>query len=272
MKQETWDEVGGVLPRDEFHAASEAIISNIGQVIGGKSQPGLGARTDSGPEGPAVTANATEIRVAVADGHAVFRLGMTALISSTVGLRVVGEAADADEAVRMADAERPDVMIMDLRLGGRCGIKATREIVMRHPGIGVLVMTMLDDDDWVFAALRAGARGYLLKDSAPAEVERAIRAVANGEVLLGSAIASRAVGFLSRACSPGPVPFPELTAREREVLDLVARGLNNVMIARRLTLSPKTVRNYLSNVLSKLQLADRSQAVIRARQAGLGQP
>ncbi|MEV4202645.1 response regulator transcription factor [Micromonospora globbae] len=217
------------------------------------------------------TGGADEIRVAVVDDHPVFRLGMTALLSSTAGLRVVGEAADADGALRVADIVRPDVMVMDLHLGGRSGVEATREIVGRHPDIGVLVVTMLDDDDSVFAALRAGARGYLLKGAAPAEVERAVRAVANGEVLLGPVIASRAVGFLAGARTAGPVPFPELTDREREVLDLVAQGLSNVVIARRLTLSPKTVRNHLSNVLTKLQVADRGQAIQRARQAGLGQ-
>ncbi|MER5335466.1 response regulator transcription factor [Micromonospora sp. NPDC002717] len=226
--------------------------------------------TDGG--GGAVTGtDGGVIRVAVVDDHPVFRLGMTALLASTAGLRVVGEAADADEALRVAATLRPDVMVMDLHLGGRSGVEATREIVGRHPGIGVLVVTMLDDDDSVFAALRAGARGYLLKGAAPGEVERAVRAVANGEVLLGPAVAARAVGFLAGARAAGPVPFPELTDREREVLDLVAQGLSNVVIARRLTLSPKTVRNHLSNVLTKLQVADRGQAIQRARQAGLGQ-
>ncbi|MFC8619763.1 response regulator [Micromonospora purpureochromogenes] len=212
------------------------------------------------------------IRVAVVDDHPVFRLGMTALLASTPGLEVVGEAADADGALRVADLHRPDVVVMDLHLGGRSGVEATREIVARHPGTGVLVVTMLDDDDWVFAALRAGARGYLLKGAAPAEVDRAVRAVANGEVLLGPVVAARAVSFLAGARSGAAAPFPELTDREREVLDLVAQGLSNVIIARRLTLSPKTVRNHLSNVLTKLQVADRSQAIVRAREAGLGQP
>ncbi|MEU5943383.1 response regulator transcription factor [Micromonospora sp. NPDC047548] len=212
------------------------------------------------------------IRVAVVDDHPVFRLGMTALLASTPGLEVVGEAADADGALRLADLHRPDVVVMDLHLGGRSGVEATREIVARHPGTGVLVVTMLDDDDWVFAALRAGARGYLLKGAAPAEVDRAVRAVANGEVLLGPVVAARAVGFLAGARSGAAAPFPGLTDREREVLDLVAQGLSNVIIARRLTLSAKTVRNHLSNVLTKLQVADRSQAIVRAREAGLGQP
>ncbi|MFI6158453.1 response regulator [Micromonospora haikouensis] len=218
-------------------------------------------------------ADEAAIRVAVVDDHPVFRLGMTALLASTPGLEVVGEAADADEAVRVADLTRPQVIIMDLHLGGgRSGVEATREIVGRHPGTGVLVVTMLDDDDSVFAALRAGARGYLLKGAAPGEVDRAVRAVANGEVLLGPVVASRAIGFLAGGRASGPAPFPELTDREREVLDLVAQGLSNLVIARRLTLSPKTVRNHLSNVLGKLQVADRSQAIRRAREAGLGQP
>ncbi|MFG1952716.1 response regulator [Micromonospora sp. NPDC048830] len=213
------------------------------------------------------------IRVAVVDDHPVFRLGMTALLASTPGLEVVGEAADADEAVRVAALRQPQVVIMDLHLGdGRSGVEATREIVARYPGTGVLVVTMLDDDDSVFAALRAGARGYLLKGAAPGEVERAVRAVANGEVLLGPVVASRAIGFLAAGRTGGRAPFPELTDREREVLDLVAQGLGNVAVARRLTLSPKTVRNHLSNVLTKLQVADRGQAIQRAREAGLGQP
>ncbi|MCX4470731.1 response regulator transcription factor [Micromonospora sp. NBC_01655] len=243
-------------------------MTGDGAVDGGATNPGGAAMAGDG----AVDGGAAVIRLAVVDDHPVFRLGMTALLASTPGLEVVGEAADADEAVRVADLTRPEVIIMDLHLGGRSGVEATREIVARHPGTGVLVVTMLDDDDSVFAALRAGARGYLLKGAAPGEVERAVRAVANGEVLLGPVIASRAIGFLAGGRAGGPAPFPELTDREREVLDLVAQGLSNVVIARRLTLSPKTVRNHLSNVLGKLQVADRSQAIQRAREAGLGQP
>jgi DNA-binding NarL/FixJ family response regulator len=160
---------------------------------------------------------------------------------------------------------------MDLHLGASSGIDATREIVQRHPQLGVLVVTMLDDDDSVFASMRAGARGYLLKGADPVEVERAVRAVANGEILLGPSVAARAVAFLSGTrVGGGATPFPELTDREREVLDQVARGLDNLSIARRLSLSPKTVRNHLSNVLTKLQVADRAAAIVRAREAGLG--
>lgn len=210
------------------------------------------------------------LSILVVDDHPVFRMGMAALLSSIGGLEVVAEAADADEAVERCDRLDPDVVIMDLHLGESSGIDATRRIVGRRPGQGVLVVTMMDDDDSVFAAVRAGARGYLLKGAGPEEIERAVRAVANGEVLLAPAIAARAVSYMSRLHRGGPEPFPELTDREREVLDLVASGLDNLSIARRLSLSSKTVRNHLSNILTKLQVADRAQAIVRAREAGLG--
>jgi DNA-binding NarL/FixJ family response regulator len=211
------------------------------------------------------------IRVLVVDDHPVFRLGMVALLTSIDGFDVVGEAATADEAVAAA-ADRPDVIVMDLNLGTGSGIDATRRIRDLHPDIGVLAVTMMDDDDSVFAAMRAGARGYLLKGASPDDIERAVRSVANGEVILGPQIAARAIGFLSSGQASSSVVFPELTAREREILDLVARGLDNTSVSRRLDLSPKTIRNNLSNVFTKLQVADRSQAIIRARDAGLGQP
>jgi DNA-binding NarL/FixJ family response regulator len=210
------------------------------------------------------------IRILVVDDHPVFRMGMAALLDSIEGISVVAEAEDAAEAVAAADAHELDVVIMDLHLGSSSGVDATREIAQRHPTLGVLVVTMLDDDDSVFASMRAGARGYLLKGADPAEVERAVRAVANGEILLGPTVAARAVAFLSGARVGGAAPFPDLTDREREVLDQVARGLDNLSIARRLSLSPKTVRNHLSNVLTKLQVADRAAAIVRAREAGLG--
>jgi len=218
------------------------------------------------PEAPAPA----PIRVVVVDDHPVFRLGMSALLDSLVGIEVVGEAHDLAAAVQVVDATRPGVVVMDLDLGATSGIDATLDLTARHPGIGVLVVTMAADDDSVFAAMRAGARGYLLKNASPHEVERAVRAVANGEVLFGPDVAQRAMGFLQGARRRGPVRFPELTDREREVLDLVAGGHDNLVIARRLSLSPKTVRNHLSNVLTKLQVADRSQAIVRAREAGLG--
>lgn len=216
-----------------------------------------------------MTAADAPIRLLVVDDHPVFRMGMVALLGS-LGLEVVAEAASADEAVAAADAHEPDVVLMDLHLGTSSGVDATREIVRRHPGIGVLVVTMLDDDDSVFASMRAGARGYLLKGADPTEVERAVRAVANGEILLGPAVAERAVAFLAGTRVHGLPPFPELTDREREVLDQVARGLDNLSVARRLSLSPKTVRNHLSNILTKLQVTDRAQAIVRAREEGLG--
>jgi DNA-binding NarL/FixJ family response regulator len=213
------------------------------------------------------------LRIVVVDDHPVFRMGMVALLASLAGFEVVGEAESAGEAVSVVDGlgGRVDVVIMDLHLGESSGVDATRELTRRHPAVGVLVVTMLDDDDSVFASMRAGARGYLLKGADPGEIERAVRSVANGEVLLGPKVAARAVAYLSGARGAAPSPFPELTEREAEVLDLVARGLDNAAIARRLSLSPKTVRNHLSNILTKLQVVDRSQAIVRAREAGLGQ-
>jgi DNA-binding NarL/FixJ family response regulator len=213
---------------------------------------------------------AAPLHLLVVDDHPVFRMGMTALLGSLDGLEVVAEAESADEAVAAAAEHRPDVIIMDLHLGESSGVEATRRITADQPEVGVLVVTMLDDDDSVFASMRAGARGYLLKGAAPDEIERAIRAVANGEVLFGPGIAARAIAFLAGGRATGPTPFPDLTEREREVLDLVARGLDNQRIATRLTVSNKTVRNHLSNILTKLQVADRSQAIVRARDAGLG--
>jgi DNA-binding NarL/FixJ family response regulator len=210
------------------------------------------------------------LRVAVVDDHPVFRLGMAALLTSLDGIEVTVQAADAQEALDRIDAD-VDVVVMDLHLGGDSGVEVTRELLRRLPGIRVLVVTMLEDDDSVVASVRAGARGYLLKGAAPDAVERAVRAVANGEVILGPQIAARAMGYLSGAVrSGGAPPFPELTDREREVLDLVARGFDNTAISRRLVLSPKTVRNVVANVLTKLALPNRSAAIVRAREAGLG--
>ena len=209
------------------------------------------------------------VRVAVVDDHPLFRLGMVALLGSLEGIEVVAQAASAASALADVDGS-VDVVIMDLHLGADSGVEVTRTLVRRHPGIRVLVVTMLEDDESVVASVRAGARGYLLKGATPGEVERAVRAVANGEVILGPQVAARAMTYLSGARTAGPVPFPELTDREREVLDLVARGYDNTTISRRLVLSPKTVRNVVANVLTKLGLPDRSAAVVRAREAGLG--
>ncbi|MFJ7156273.1 response regulator [Streptomyces sp. NPDC101118] len=214
------------------------------------------------------------MRVMVVDDHPVFRMGMAALLGSLAGVSVVAEAASLPEAVAGAVAGEPEVVVMDLDLGegAGSGVDATREILRVRPRTAVLVVTMLDDDDSVFASMRAGARGYLLKGAAPEEIERALHAVANGEVILGPAVATRAMAYLTGLVVPGAArgPFPELTARELEVLDLVARGLDNTAISRRLTLSPKTVRNHLSNILTKLQTATRAEAIVRARERGLG--
>ena len=209
------------------------------------------------------------IRVAVVDDHPVFRLGMAGLLGSLDGIEVVGQAEDAAEAMARID-ESVDVVLMDLHLGDDSGIETTRDLVRALPDLAVLVITMDEDDESVVAAMRAGARGYLLKSASPAEVERGIRAVANGEAILGPQVASRAMATLTSGRTAVRVPFPELSDREREVLDLLARGYDNATIARRMVLSPKTVRNHVSNVLTKLGVPDRAQAMIRARDEGLG--
>ena len=209
------------------------------------------------------------IRVVIVDDHPMFRMGVRALLYSLDGVELAGEAADLATALHVVPTSRPDVVLMDLHLGDDSGVEATAALVRADPAVRVLVLTMLDDDDSVFAAMRAGARGYLLKGASPDELERALRAVANGDTLLSGPVAARALGFLTAARSAGS-PFPELTQRERDVLDLVARGLDNLAVARRLSLSDKTVRNYLSGILAKLRVADRAQAIVRAREAGLG--
>ncbi|TWH01992.1 LuxR family two component transcriptional regulator [Nocardioides sp. J9] len=210
------------------------------------------------------------IRVVVVDDHPVFRIGMSALLRSLPDVEVVGEAADGDEALAVVAEHAPDVVLMDLDLAGDSGVETTRELCRRAPTLGVLVITMLGDDDSLFASIRAGARGFLLKGASPDEVARAVRSVANGDFLLGPQLAQRGALYLSGARTRGTVPFPELTDREREVVDLVARGYDNATIARRLVLSTKTVRNYVYGVLAKLDVPDRGQLIVRARQAGLG--
>jgi DNA-binding NarL/FixJ family response regulator len=211
------------------------------------------------------------IRVLIADDHPLFRDGMHGLLDSVPDTEVVGEATTGDEVISLAAALQPDVILMDIQMPGANGIEATRTIVHTSPHVGVLMVTMYEDDDLVFSAMRAGARGYVLKGANQAEVLRAIRAVANGEVIFGPTIAQRVMSFLSL---PRPVVparlFPELTERETEVLSLIAQGRTNEEIAGELVLSLKTVRNHVSNIFSKLQVADRAQAVIRAREAGLG--
>lgn len=210
------------------------------------------------------------IRVLVVDDHPVFRIGMSALLRSLPDIELVAEAADRAEALAAVAEIEPHVVLMDLDLGDDSGVETTRELCRRDPTLGVLVITMFGDDDSLFASIRAGARGFLLKGASPEEVERAVRSVANGDFLLGPQLAQRAAIYLSGARTRGVVALPELTDREREVVDLVARGYNNATIARRLVLSSKTVRNYVYGVLAKLDLPDRAQLIVRAREAGLG--
>jgi DNA-binding NarL/FixJ family response regulator len=210
------------------------------------------------------------IRVLVVDDHPLYREGLAGAVETMAGKEVVGQAGDGEEAVRMTAELSPDVVVMDLHMPVLNGVDATRQIAAAHPDVSVLVLTMLEGDDSVFAAVRAGARGYLLKGADRAEIDRALEAVAHGEVVFSASIASRVLAFFGGSPGASLEPFPELTEREREVLDLVARGLTNAEIARRLVVSDKTVRNHVSNVFAKLHVAGRAEAVARARDAGLG--
>ncbi len=211
------------------------------------------------------------IRVLVADDSADFRGGLRAMLEAVPDLEVVGEAATGDAALALAARLQPDVVLMDLRMPVCNGIEATRCIVAKSPHIGVLVLTMFEADDSVLAAMRAGARGYILKGAPKAEMLRAIRGAANGEAIFSPAIARRLTGFFA-ATRPASRSFPELTEREREVLALLADGRSNPEIARRLAVTLKTVQNHVSNICTKLQVADRTQAVLRAQQAGRSGP
>lgn len=210
------------------------------------------------------------IRVLIADDHTLFRDGLRALLGSIPDTEVVGEASTGQEAIAQATALSPDIVLMDIQMPGMNGIEATQHILQKNPATGIVVLTMFEDDDSVFAAMRSGARGYILKGADQAEMLRAIRAVASGEALFGPAIADRLLAFFAAKPSTSPLPFPDLTNREREILDLLAAGHVNADIADSLFLSPKTVRNHVSRIFSKLQVADRAQAVVRAREAGLG--
>ncbi|MFV2175376.1 response regulator [Actinomadura sp. LOL_016] len=210
------------------------------------------------------------IRVLITDDHPVFRQGLKGLLQA-LGVEVVGEAENGPDAVRIAAELQPDVVVMDLHMPGGNGIEATRTITRTNPRIGVLVLTMFRDDDSVFAAMRAGARGYLLKESGAEEIARAVRAVAAGEAIYGPEIARRVLMFFTDMPDPRRAAFPELTDREREVLGLIAQGRSNTDIAGTLFLSPKTVRNHVSNIFMKLHVADRAQAIVLAREAGLGE-
>jgi DNA-binding NarL/FixJ family response regulator len=209
------------------------------------------------------------VRLLLVDDHPLVREGLRALLTALPNITIVGEASDGEEAVTMALDLQPDLILMDLHLPKLNGIEATRRIVGTSPHMGVLVLTMLGDDDSVFGAMRAGARGYLLKGAGKAEVLRAITVVAHGEAIFSPQIAQRLVQYFANMRPVIPEQaFPDLTQREREVLALIVDGKSNAQIAGLLVLSPKTVSNHISNIFSKLQVVDRAQAVTRARQAG----
>lgn len=212
------------------------------------------------------------IRIVVADDHPVVRNGLVALLRTIAGLEVVGEAADGDAAVQVVDEHEPDVVLMDVRMPGTDGIEATRRIRERQPGCRVLILTMHDDDATVFTAMKAGAQGYLLKEADQDDIVRAVRAVVAGEAIFGPGVATRVLGYFSgppAAVVPGDL-FPELTDRERSILDLLAQGRRNAEIAAELYLSPKTVSNHLTSIFAKLQVVGRGEAIVRAREGGLG--
>lgn len=211
------------------------------------------------------------IRVMIADDHPMFRQGLVALFKSLPDYVIVAEAEDGHQVVALALQHQPDIILMDMQMPGLNGIEATRQIMRHSPHIHVLMLTMFNDDEFVFAAMRAGARGYLLKGADQDELVNAIQTVSMGGAVFSPSIANRMMSYFS-GIKPARAEslFPELTEREVEVLDLIARGCNNTEIAETLVLSGKTVRNHVSNILHKLQLSDRAQAIVRAREKGLG--
>jgi DNA-binding NarL/FixJ family response regulator len=211
-----------------------------------------------------------KIRILIVDDHPVFRFGLRSLISSIADLEVIGEATSGESAIEQAAGLQPDIILMDINMSGMNGIDATRQILQEQPEIAILVITMFDDDS-VFDAMQAGARGYLLKGADPEETVRAIHSVASGAAIFSPKVAERLITYFGRNKDSTPSGrFPQLTEREREILELIAQGLTNPAIAERLVLSPKTVRNHVSNIFSKLQVSDRAQAIVKARQAGMG--
>jgi DNA-binding NarL/FixJ family response regulator len=216
----------------------------------------------------------THIKLIIADDHKLFREGLKALLSITDDIEIIGEAGDGETTLEKCKQLQPDIILMDINMPGINGIQVTQSLVEQFPRTGIIMLTMLEDDASIFAAMRAGARGYLLKGADPSEVLSVIRAVAEGQALFGPAIAARLMNYFKELNSkPYPThmdtPFPELTERELEVLRLISRGHNNQEIAQKLVLSPKTIRNHITNIFSKLQVADRAQAIVRARQAGV---
>lgn len=211
------------------------------------------------------------MRVLVADDHPLFRTGLCTLLGTEPRTTTVGEAATGTQAVALALDLRPDVVVMDLHMPDLDGVEATRRILSHVPDVGILVLTMSDDDAALIAALRAGARGYLLKEAGPAEILAAIVSVGEGATVFGADVAPRITDLLTAPAPRQRSPFRELTEREHEVLELIAQGHTNPAIARQLMLSPKTVRNHISNIFAKIAVQTRSEAIVRARQAGLGQ-
>jgi DNA-binding NarL/FixJ family response regulator len=213
----------------------------------------------------------TATRILVADDHALFRYGLKAMFASVPEYEVVGEAATGEEALEKVEKAQPDIVLMDIQMPNMNGIEATRKIVENYPRTAVVMLTMFGDDDSLFAAMRAGARGYVLKGADEQEVLKVVEAVKRGEAHFGPEIAKRLMSFFSSPkAAPSSEAFPELTSREVEVLDLIARGRSNTEIATQLYVSPKTIRNHISNIFTKLQVVDRSRAIARAREAGLG--
>jgi DNA-binding NarL/FixJ family response regulator len=213
--------------------------------------------------------NDPSLRILIADDHPLYRKGMRTLLGAVPGFEVVAEAETGATAVAMSLDLLPDVVLMDLQMPGGSGIDATREIVAASPTTRILVVTLFDDDDSVFAALRAGARGYILKDADEDEIVRAITVIGAGQAIFGAPVASRVLSYFAGARQDMPQVFPTLTEREREILSLIAQGKSNARIADELFLSPKTVANHVSNIFGKLQVADRAEAIVRAREAGL---
>ncbi|RZT86399.1 LuxR family two component transcriptional regulator [Pseudonocardia sediminis] len=209
------------------------------------------------------------IRIVLVDDHPVFRSGLRGVVERMPDAVVVGEAGDGTGALDVVDSQRPDVVVMDLHMPGPGGIETTRVITGRHTGLAVVVLTMVEDDGAVLAALQAGARGYLLKGADEAEISSALRIAATGGAVLGPAVAGPALAGY-RSGPPAHTPFPQLSARESELLELLARGRSNTEIARTLHLGNQTVRNYVSSIFAKLGVQDRAAAIVRARDAGLG--
>jgi len=215
------------------------------------------------------------IRILIADDHALFREGLHAILKSVPGVEIVGEAGTGKEALALASKLKPDIILMDIQMPDLNGVEATRRILETRPDVGIIIVTMLEDDDSLFTAMQAGARGYVLKGADKAEMLKSIQALAEGEALFGPAIAGRLLHFFQNKdrhpkSEAASISFPELTEREREVLTCIASGDTNAEIAEQLSISLKTVRNHVSNIFTKLQVVNRAQAVIKARDAGLG--